>query len=105
MNRRPKRPPLHSRSQVSGGHRAEAPPVPIPNTAVKLRIADDTARATAWESRTPPGYMKAVGLKPNGLFFFPAIPYPFHASLKVPRTECAPTVEGPVENQLPCGRF
>jgi hypothetical protein len=44
-----------SRNQVSGGHRAEVTPVPIPNTAVKLCIADDTARATAWESRTPPG--------------------------------------------------
>ena len=47
----------NARSQVSGGHRAEVTPVPIPNTAVKLCIADDTARATAWESRTPPGYI------------------------------------------------
>ena len=50
---------LHSKpdTQVSGGHRAEVTPVPIPNTAVKLCIANDTARATAWESRTPPGYI------------------------------------------------
>jgi hypothetical protein len=41
--------------EFSGGHRAEEIPVPIPNTAVKLCIADDTAWATAWESRTPPG--------------------------------------------------
>src|SRR3989337_573226 len=45
------------RNQVSGGHRAEVTPVPIPNTAVKRCIADDTARVTAWESRTPPGYV------------------------------------------------
>ena len=31
-------------------------PVPIPNTAVKLLRADDTARATVWESRSPPQF-------------------------------------------------
>ena len=30
---------------------AEDTPVPIPNTVVKLRGADDTWRAAAWESR------------------------------------------------------
>ena len=42
--------------RFSGGHGEGETPVPIPNTAVKLFIADDTARVTAWESRTPPGY-------------------------------------------------
>jgi hypothetical protein len=37
-----------------GGHSEEAPPVPIPNTAVKLFCADGTAWATVWESRSPP---------------------------------------------------
>ena len=32
----------------------EVPPVPIPNTEVKLHSADDTWRATAWESRSSP---------------------------------------------------
>jgi len=29
----------------------EGPPVPIPNTEVKLMYADDTWRATAWENK------------------------------------------------------
>jgi len=29
----------------------EGPPVPIPNTEVKLMYADDTWRVTAWENR------------------------------------------------------
>ena len=29
----------------------EGPPVPIPNTEVKLICADDTWRATAWENK------------------------------------------------------
>ena len=29
----------------------EGPPVPIPNTEVKLIYADDTWRATAWENK------------------------------------------------------
>ena len=37
-----------------GGYSDKATPVPIPNTAVKLVCADGTARATVWESRTPP---------------------------------------------------
>ena len=37
-----------------GGHSKEDPPVPIPNTEVKLFSADGTARATVWESRSPP---------------------------------------------------
>ena len=41
---------------VFGGHSEEVTPVPIPNTAVKLLSADGTARATWWESRSPPNY-------------------------------------------------
>ena len=40
-----------------GGHSKEDPPVPIPNTEVKLFCADGTARATVWESRTPPFFI------------------------------------------------
>ena len=32
----------------------EAPPVPIPNTEVKLLSPDGTARASVWESRKLP---------------------------------------------------
>ena len=43
-----------------GGHSEEVPPVPIPNTAVKLFCADGTAWEAVWESRTPPTfYIKA----------------------------------------------
>lgn len=37
-----------------GGYSDEDTPVPIPNTEVKLIYADGTARATVWESRSPP---------------------------------------------------
>src|SRR4029077_9102588 len=41
--------------QVSGDQTARVTPVPIPNTVVKPRRADDTARATVWERRSSPG--------------------------------------------------
>lgn len=37
-----------------GGHSEEDPPVPIPNTEVKLLSADGTAWETVWESRSLP---------------------------------------------------
>ena len=44
--------------KFSGGCVERATPVPIPNTEVKPLGADGTARATAWESRKPPGLFK-----------------------------------------------
>ena len=41
--------------QFSGDHTARVTPVPIPNTVVKPRRADDTARVTVWERRSSPG--------------------------------------------------
>src|SRR5260370_33295794 len=41
--------------QFPGDHTARVTPVPIPNTVVKPRRADDTARATVWERRSSPG--------------------------------------------------
>ena len=38
----------------SGDNGIEEPPVPIPNTEVKLYSADDTWWEAAWESRTLP---------------------------------------------------
>ncbi len=43
-------------NEIFGGHSEKAPPVPIPNTEVKLLCADGTAWATVWESRSPPIY-------------------------------------------------
>ena len=42
---------LRVQPQKSGDDSKEDPPVPIPNTEVKLFNVDDTWRATAWESR------------------------------------------------------
>ena len=38
-----------------GGFSEADPPVPISNTEVKRLSADDTALATGWENRPPPG--------------------------------------------------
>ena len=43
---------IHKRK--SGGNGIEEPPVPIPNTEVKLNYVDGTWRATARESRALP---------------------------------------------------
>src|SRR5215211_7522427 len=43
------------RHRFLGDHSEEDPPVPIPNTEVKLLSPDGTAQATVWESRTSPG--------------------------------------------------
>ena len=40
--------------EICGDYSEEVTPVPIPNTEVKLLCADDTWRATAWESKTLP---------------------------------------------------
>src|SRR5487761_795965 len=55
--------PLASSLQVSGGLTAGVTPVPIPNTAVKLRRADDTALVTTRERRSPPGFFFSQGLR------------------------------------------
>ena len=39
---------------MAGVYYAEVPPVPIPNTVVKLSSADDTWREAAWENRSMP---------------------------------------------------
>jgi hypothetical protein len=41
--------------EFPGGLTARATPVPIPNTEVKPRRADDTALETTRERRSPPG--------------------------------------------------
>jgi hypothetical protein len=40
-----------------GDHSEEDPPVPIPNTEVKLFSADGTAWVTMWESRSSPSFL------------------------------------------------
>src|ERR1017187_8822330 len=48
--------------QFLGDPSEEDPPVPIPNTAVKLLSPDGTARASVWESRTSPGLIQRPSL-------------------------------------------
>src|ERR1700757_4630302 len=43
---------------VSGGYGEGETPLPIPNRAVKPLSADGTWPARAWESRTPPVYLR-----------------------------------------------
>ena len=42
---------------ISGGNGVEDPPVPIPNTEVKLNSAEGTWLDTAWEIRSPPDFI------------------------------------------------
>ena len=44
----------HMNREICGDYSGEDTPVPIPNTEVKLLSADDTWRATSWESKTLP---------------------------------------------------
>ena len=45
------------RSQEVGVTGDEDPPVPIPNTEVKLISVEDTWRVTAWENRAMPAFI------------------------------------------------
>jgi hypothetical protein len=56
--------------QVVGDLTAGDPPVPIPNTEVKPRRADCTARESVWESRSLPALIKADHGNMVGLFLF-----------------------------------
>ena len=49
-----------------GGPSEAAPPVPIPNTAVKRLSADDTAPARTWENRSLPGGFAFYGTEQAG---------------------------------------
>ena len=41
---------------------AEGPPVPIPNTEVKLSSAENTWLATAWKNRKMPTQLKRLSV-------------------------------------------
>ena len=45
---------VECREALTGAYDDEVPPVPIPNTVVKLIRAEDTWRVTAWENRSVP---------------------------------------------------
>jgi hypothetical protein len=54
---------------IFGGHSEEDPPVPIPNTEVKLFSADGTAWETVWESRSPPILYQKAHIKQKCLIW------------------------------------
>ena len=61
--------------EFPGGQTARVTPVPIPNTEVKPRWADDTARVTVWERRSPPGLNhKGVPVVVGAPFLFSRFP-------------------------------
>ena len=64
--------PSPTSADFFGGHSEEDPPVPIPNTEVKLFSADGTAWETMWESRSPPILYKKppFNQRLNGGFFW-----------------------------------
>ena len=45
------------RLKLAGANGDEVPPVPIPNTEVKLISAEDTWWVTAWENRAVPAQL------------------------------------------------
>ena len=53
--------------QKCGEYSEEVPPVPIPNTVVKLLSADDTWGATPWEIRTSQVFFIAFIIKASSL--------------------------------------
>ena len=64
-----------SSNKFCGGFGEREIPVPIPNTEVKPLSADDTARATLWESKSPPRFFQNGLLFRAGRFqYYPLIP-------------------------------
>ena len=49
------------KKETAGDNDGEGPPVPIPNTAVKLTGAEDTWMVTSRENRASPAYKDRKG--------------------------------------------
>ena len=54
-------------NRVVGVFNGEGPPVPIPNTEVKLTSAENTCLATDWEDRSMPT-QKTTSVNPEVVF-------------------------------------
>ena len=52
--------------KIAGAYGDEVPPVPIPNTEVKLISAEDTWWVTAWENRAVPAQLFLFRRKTRG---------------------------------------
>ena len=55
-------------NRVVGVFNGEGPPVPIPNTEVKLTSAENTCLATDWENRSMPTQKAVLNLRMAFLF-------------------------------------
>src|SRR5437763_1501707 len=62
--------------QFLGDPSEEDPPVPIPNTEVKLLSPDGTARVSVWESRKSPGLIHTKARSPKGSGLFAVVLHP-----------------------------
>ena len=60
LERRAERMKPRAKTERSGDNDREAPPVPMPNTEVKLSDADDSQPATARENMSLPDIIKAL---------------------------------------------
>ncbi len=80
-----------------GDHSEEVPPVPIPNTEVKLFSADGTAWETVWESRSSPFFIEnPFGLMLKGVFCF--VPSLNYAHPQITRSDFQRLLLGPAAN-------
>ena len=72
--------------------RAEATPVPIPNTTVKIRAADGTMLETAWESRRLPDILLKKPFQAGGRITYMHVNTDAHLKGKTIRTKksCEP---------------
>ena len=57
--------------RIVGADNAEGPPVPIPNTEVKLSGAEDTWLVTAWENREMPTQTR--GLREGAVLLYSSL--------------------------------
>src|ERR1035441_8157443 len=88
----PKGPRAFGCRQFLGDPSEEDPPVPIPNTVVKLLSPDGTARASVWESRTSPGLNQRPSLRREAFcrFFFLFFAAFFFPVFSAPAIFCYP---------------
>ena len=75
---------------IVGVFNGEGPPVPIPNTEVKLTSAENTCLATDWEDRSMPTQKPLERLRSKGFWFFHMV-FPFRCgrAFPVPRVKDA----------------
>ena len=82
--------------KIVGVFNGEGPPVPIPNTEVKLTSAENTCLATDWEDRSMPTQKTRV-LMNSGFFLFK-----YNTVITKTKVEKFPSISVSVCNHLQC---